>query len=190
MPSRKLILPLLALMLLIGAPSVARAQFFVTPYVGTSFASSVDDYDFGTKLHYGAALSWLSSSGLGFEVDFAYAPTFFEPGDDEFLEFDSDGNMTTLMGNLVVGGLSGLYLSGGMGLMRSNIESVGGLFEDLTDNGFGWNAGGGLRIGGSKFAVRGDLRYFRQFDELGSISNIELGSLSFWRAAAGVSIGF
>lgn len=192
MPSRKLLMPLLALGLLIGAPSVARAQFFITPYVGTSFASSVDDYDFGTKLHYGVALDWLSSSGLGFEVDFGYSPTFFEPGDDEFLEFDSDGNVTTLMGNIVFGGLSGVYASGGLGLIRSNIESVGGLFDDLSDNGFGWNAGGGIRIGGDKFALRGDLRYFRNFSDLGSIDeiNIDLGSLSFWRAAAGVSFGF
>lgn len=190
MPSRKLLMPVLTLVLLIAAPSVARAQFFITPYVGTSFASSVDDYDFGTKLHYGVALDWLSSSGLGFEIDAAYSPTFFEPGEDEFLEFESDGNITTLMGNIVFGGLSGIYLSGGVGLMRSNIQSVGGLFEDLSDNGFGWNAGGGLRIGGSRFALRGDLRYFRQFDEIGSINNIQLGSLSFWRAGAGVSIGF
>lgn len=192
MPSRKLLMPLFTVVLLIGAPSIARAQFFLTPYVGSSFASSVDDYDFGTKLHYGVALDWLSTNGLGFEVDFAYSPTFFEPGDDEFLEFESDGNITTLMGNLVVGGLGGVYLAGGVGLMRSNIQSVGGLFEDLSDNGFGWNAGGGVRIGGSRFAVRGDLRYFRQFDDLGSIDdiNIELGSLSYWRAAAGVSIGF
>lgn len=192
MPSRKLLLPILVLVLLIGVPSVARAQFFITPYVGTSFASSVDDYDFGSKLHYGVALDWLSSNGLGFEVDFAYSPTFFEPGEDEFLEFDSDGNITTLMGNLVFGGLSGIYVSGGMGLMRSNIQSVDGLFEDLSDNGFGWNAGGGFRIGGSRFALRGDLRYFRQFNDLGSIDdiNIELGSLSFWRAGAGVSFGF
>lgn len=192
MPSRRLVMPLLALVLLIGAPSVARAQFFITPYVGTSFASSVDDYDFGTKLHYGVALDWLSNSGLGFEVDLAYSPTFFKPGDDEFLEFESDGNLTTVMGNLVVGGLSGMYLSGGVGLIRSNIQSVGGLFEDLSDNGFGWNAGGGLRIGGSRFAVRGDLRYFRNFSDLGSLDdiNIDLGSLSFWRAGAGLSIGF
>jgi hypothetical protein len=192
MPSRTFLMPLLALSLLIGAPSAARAQFFITPYVGSSFASSVDDYDFGSKLHYGVALDWLSSSGLGFEVDFGYSPTFFEPGEDEFLEFESDGNITTLMGNIVFGGLSGVYLSGGMGLMRSNIRSVGGLFEDLSDNGLGWNGGGGLRIGGDKFAIRGDLRYFRQFDDLGSIDdiNIDLGSLSFWRAAAGVSFGF
>lgn len=190
MPSRKLLMPVLTLVLLIGIPSVARAQFFITPWVGTSFASSVDDYDFGSKLHYGVAFDWLSTSGLGFEIDAAYSPTFFVPGDDEFLEFESDGNITTLMGNIVFGGLSGLYLSGGVGLMRSNIQSVGGLFEDLSDNGFGWNAGGGLRIGGSRFALRGDLRYFRQFDEIGSINNIQLGSLSFWRANAGVSIGF
>lgn len=180
----------LALLWFFVAPSPAQAQgTYFTPYIGTSFNSSVDDYEFGTKLHYGAALTWLGSSGIGVEVDFGYSPTFYEPGEDEFFEFDSEGSVTTLMGNVVFGGGNGLYVSGGLGLMRSRIDSPTDLFE-FTDNGFGVNAGGGIRIGSGSFGVRGDLRYFRQLSELGSLNDFELGDFSFWRATAGVSIGF
>jgi len=186
-------IPVLALSLVALVPSSARAQqTFITPYIGSSFDSSFDNYDFGTKLHYGGALTWLSGSGIGFEVDFGYAPTFFEPGEDEFFNLESEGSVTTLMGNLVFGGGgSGVkpYVSGGFGLMRSRIETVGELFE-FSDNGFGVNAGGGLRIGSRNVGVKGDLRYFRQLSDLGSFQDFELGDFSFWRGTVGVSFGF
>jgi hypothetical protein len=177
---------------MLPASSARAQQTFITPYIGSSFDSSVDDFDFGTKLHYGAALTWLGGSGIGFEVDFGYAPTFFESGEDEFFELESDGSVTTLMGNLVFGGGgSGVkpYVSGGFGLMRSRIDTPSELFE-FSDNGFGVNAGGGLRIGSRNFAVKGDLRYFRQLSDLGSFGDLELGDFSFWRATAGLSFGF
>jgi Outer membrane protein beta-barrel domain len=179
----------LVLFLLVVASATASAQTFITPYIGSSFNSTFDDYDFGTKLHYGAALTWLGTGGIGVEVDFGYAPTFFEPGEDEFFDLESEGSVTTLMGNVVFGGGSGLYASGGLGLMRSRIEAIGDLFE-FSDNGFGMNVGGGLRIGSKGFGVKGDLRYFRQLSELGLFNNIELGDFSFWRASVGASIGF
>ena len=73
--------------------------------------------------------------------------------------------------------------------MRSRIETVGELFE-FSDNGFGVNAGGGLRIGSRNVGVKGDLRYFRQLSDLGSFQDFELGDFSFWRGTVGVSFGF
>lgn len=190
---RPVLSALFALLALVALPASARAQqTWLTPYIGSSFNSTFDDYDFGTKLHYGAALTWLGRSGIGFEVDFGYAPTFFEPGDDEFFEFDSEGSVTTVMGNLVIGGTGGglkPYASGGLGLMRSHIESVSDLF-DYEDNGFGVNVGGGLRGGSEKFGIRGDLRYFRQISDLTPLNSFELGDFSFWRGTVGLSIGF
>jgi len=179
----------LSVSLVLALPSVARAQTYFSPYIGTSFNSSVDEYDFGTKLHYGAAVTWLGRTGVGFEVDFGYSPSFFEPGEDDFFEFANTGSVTTLMGNVVFGGGSGLYVSGGLGLMRSRIESPSELLE-FKDNGWGMNAGGGLRVGSGRFGVKGDLRYFRQLSELGLFDTFELGDFSFWRGTVGVSFGF
>jgi hypothetical protein len=191
MRSRCALFVLLALALLVWTPSFARAQgTYFTPYIGSSFNSSVDDFDFGTKLHYGADLTFLANNGLGFQIDFGYSPTFFEAGEDEFLDLESKGSVTTLMANLVLGGATGLYASGGLGLMRSRIDSPSDLFE-FSDNGFGVNVGGGLRIGSKKgFGVKGDLRYFRQVNDLGRVYNLDLGDFSFWRATAGLSFGF
>ncbi|MCC7241283.1 MAG: outer membrane beta-barrel protein [Acidobacteria bacterium] len=190
---RTLWMPLFGMLVLLAAPMPAQAQqTFLTPYVGSSFNSTFDDYDFGTKLHYGAAITWLGQGGLGFEVDLGYAPTFFEPGEDDFLDFQSKGSVVTMMGNLVLGGGGkGIrpYASGGIGLMRTHIQDVSELF-DYKDNGFGVNVGGGLRGGAGPIGIRGDIRYFRQISDLTPIRDFELGDFSFWRASVGVSFGF
>ena len=125
-------------------------------------------------------------------MDFGYSPTFFEPGEDDFFDFESKGNVTTLMGNLVVGGGGGgfkPYASGGIGLMRSRIEGVSELL-DWEDNGFGVNIGAGLRVGGGHFGLRGDIRYFRQLSNLSPFDGLDLGDFSFWRSTVGVALGF
>jgi opacity protein-like surface antigen len=185
-------IPVFALLILVWSVAPARAQStYLSPYAGSSFNSSLDSYDFGTKWHYGAALTHFGS-GLGFELDYAYAPTFFEPGEDDFFDLESKGNLTTLMANLVIGkGGGGFkpYASGGVGLMRSRVEGISDLLE-WSDNGFGLNVGAGLRVGGGHFGLRGDLRYFRQLSELSLFDGLDLGDFSFWRSTVGVSLGF
>jgi hypothetical protein len=182
---------LVALLLL---PSVTSADTFLTPYLGSTFAAKFGEAEPSSKFVYGADLMWLGTSGLGFELDFAYHPNFFDPGDDELFDFESDGNVVTFMSNLVFGYQGGgiqPYITGGFGLMRSNITDVSGIFGDLSDSAWGVNAGGGLRMGGAKFGIRGDLRYMRQLSdiELGDL-DFGLGDFSFWRATVGLSLGF
>lgn len=179
----------------LALPSVAAADTFLTPYIGSTLSANYGTAEPPDKFVYGADLMWLGTSGLGFEIDFAYHPNFFQPGEDEELfDFESDGNVVTFMGNLVFGYEGGgvrPYITGGFGLMRTNIEDVGGFFADVTDTAWGVNAGGGLRVGGSKFGVRGDLRYFRQLSDLkfGDV-DVDFGDFSYWRATVGVSFGF
>jgi opacity protein-like surface antigen len=99
------------------------------------------------------------------------------------------------MGNVRFGrAVSGVepYLSAGAGLVRTRIGSFGELFDDVaTHNGFGVNAGAGLRVGGRRMALQGDLRYVRSLtdSDLRILDDV-LGDFSFWRGTLGVSFGF
>ncbi len=195
MRTRSLVVSALAAVLM-AIPASATADTLFTPYIGSTFAAKYGPAEPGSKFVYGADFMWLGTSGLGFEVDFAYHPNFFSPGDDEtFFDFDSDGNVLTLMGNVVFGYKGGgiqPYVVGGAGLMRTHVEDLGGfLIDDINDSAFGINLGGGLRVGGPKFGVRGDLRYFRQLSnvEFGDL-DVDLGDFSYWRGTVGLSIGF
>ena len=88
-------------------------------------------------MNFGASLGWMGAGIAGFEVDFGYAPNFFErtTGDDNF-EY-GDSNVTTLMGNVVlgapIGGQTGLgirpYAVGGVGIIKSRIDNAEQLFD-------------------------------------------------------------
>lgn len=193
--TRSLVVSALAAMLTMVVPSAAQADTFLTPYIGSAFAAKLGPTEPGSNFVYGADLMWLGTSGLGFEVDFAYHPKFFSAGDDETLfDLDADGNVVTLMGNVVFGHKGGgiqPYVVGGAGLMRTGVSSAGNLFSDVNDAAFGINLGGGLRVGGPKFGVRGDLRYFRQLQDVNfGDPDVDLGSFQYWRGTVGLSIGF
>ena len=50
----------------------------------------------------------MGAGALGFEIDFGYSPNFFETSTTgSGFQFASSSNMTTLMGNLVIGAKSG-----------------------------------------------------------------------------------
>jgi Outer membrane protein beta-barrel domain len=192
----------LALML---APAPAQAQnWFVSPYVGGNFGGSADFGDFPDeddeverRLDFGATFGW-NPKIVGFEVDLAWSPNFFEDtaGDRNF-EF-GDNNVTTIMGNLLLSAPAGSgfrpYASGGLGMIRANVASATGLFNDLATNDLGVNVGGGVNANFSeRFGVRGDLRYFRSLqdaEEDNDLDDLTLGSFSFWRGTVGLTFRF
>ena len=196
------ILGALALLMLIPAP--ARADWMLSPFLGTTFGSELTDSDapdedYAEKVNYGVTLTYMGAGIVGFEIDFGYAPEFFEPNDDDFDLID-DSNLTTLMLNLVVGAPIGgqtgpgirPYAAGGVGLMRSQVTGIGDLF-DVSDNSFGMNVGGGV-IGffSDNIGVKGDLRYFRSLTDLGDddILDIDLGKFHFWRGTGAIVFRF
>jgi outer membrane protein with beta-barrel domain len=191
----------------VSAPSTASADWLFTPFVGMNWGGSAnftdfDDFDdeFEQRANFGASLGWMGAGVVGFEVDFGFAPNFFEntggSGDFAF----GDSNVTTVMGNVVlgapIGGQSGPgirpYGVAGIGLIKSRIDDADDLFDvDSTD--WGMNVGGGI-VGffSDNIGIRGDVRYFRSLQDNEPDGEFDLAfrDFSFWRGTVGVTFRF
>jgi opacity protein-like surface antigen len=185
----------LALVALFSAPATASADWLFTPYIGVDRGGSSSTTS--TPTNFGASLAGMGSGIAGFEIDFSYTPNFFGPSTVDF----GDNNLTTLMGNLMigvpVGGQHGPgirpYGVAGVGLVRQRATSVNQAVSNLSTSDFGFDLGGGV-IGffTDNIGARGDIRYIRNFssnstDELTPVSP---GTLSTWRLTAGMTFRF
>ena len=165
----------------------ARADAFVNPWAGVNFGSDINE----GRASFGVGAGWMGAGIIGGEAVFGYSPSFFGT-DNDF------GNNTVIdfMGNVIVGipigGQRGggfrPYVTGGLGLLRTQIDG-GTVFNVKTsDNDLGWNAGAGaMGFFNDHFGVRGDIRYLRNLTG-NSINHLDLGDLKFWRLSAGVVI--
>ena len=188
-------------------PANASADWLFTPFAGVVYGGSADfgggvDDEFERRFTYGATLGAMGAGVFGFELDFGYSPNFFETladSDDDFT-FADDSNVTTLMGNLVlgapIGGTSGPgirpYATAGLGLIRSQVTSAGNFF-DIDRNSWGINVGAGLHLFFSdSVGLRGDLRYFRslQGDDDDDDLDFDLADFKFWRGTVGLTFRF
>jgi opacity protein-like surface antigen len=173
-------------MLILGAlfslaPTSARADGLFTPWVGVNFANKPAD----GRTSFGITATGMGGGVIGAEFDFGYSPNFF--GDESVF---GSNNVLTAVGNIVIGiplgGSKGAgfrpYGTAGVGLMRQKAD----VFEDVTSNEFGINAGGGAFLFfGDHVGMRGDLRYFRAgFDDLNVLNT---DKVDFWRASIGVT---
>ncbi len=189
---------------LVAAPRPASADWTLTPFVGWNFGSSAEVNGIGgpgfkdkfeKKIDYGASLA-TGSGPIGFEVDFGYSPNFFESSTTSSgFQFTSKSNVTTLMGNLVVGAHAGAvrpYAVAGVGLLRTNVQDLGEVFAVNTKNDFGLDIGGGVMgFFSNNVGLRGDVRYFRGFRGTSdNASGITLGGFKFWRGSLGVTFKF
>jgi opacity protein-like surface antigen len=171
------------------APIQARADGFVTPWVGSAFGSNIQN----GQATIGVSAGGMGAGIIGGEADFGWSPSFFGTKSDF-------GNNTVLdlMGNLIIGvpigGTHGAgvrpYLVGGVGLIRTQID--GGTVAKVasSDNMFGWDLGGGVMgYFSDHVGLRGDVRYLRATSDLTTnVSSIDLdgNKLHFWRATVGV----
>lgn len=190
-----------------AAPRTASADWTLTPFVGWNFGGSADvnggggstfSNKFEKKLDYGASLTGMGAGPIGFEVDFGYSPNFFETSTTTSgFRFTSKSNVTTLTGNVVVGGHTGPvrpYVVAGVGLLRTNVQDVAGEFSVNSKNDFGLDVGGGVMgFFSNNVGLRGDVRYFRGFrgtSDSDNPSGIALSDFKFWRGSLGVSFKF
>ncbi len=178
--------------LLSAAP--ARADWLLTPFAGVTFSGDSQKENFT----YGGSLAYMGASVVGFELDFGYTPEFFEPDNDE-IDLIDDSNVTTVMGNIVIGapiGGSGAqvrpYAVGGVGLLRTSVTGTDEFF-DISNNDFGFDVGGGVYIFfNDHVGIRGDLRYFRSLrdPEEDNEFDIATGGFDFWRGTGGITFRF
>jgi len=180
----------IALSLLSSSVMPARADGFITPFLGFGFngdsatCQSLTNCEERRKQW---GLSFGTTHGIfGFEEDIAYAPDFFgkTPG--------GDNAMLTMMSNLMLvvpAGPIHPYAVVGLGLMRPHV-TFDALSLALKENAFGYDIGGGLNIFfGRNVGVRGDLRRLRTFEDV-TLGVFSSDKINFWRGSAGLTLRF
>ena len=176
---------------LVSAPAVARADGYVSPFIGVNAENNSGN----GRANFGVNAGGMGAGIIGGELDFGYAPSFFGNQGTYGSNYVMD-----LMGNVIVGiPIGGTHGAGvrpygtiGLGLLRSQVTGgVNGLVE-TSNNDWGLNAGAGVMgFLSDHVGLRGDLRYFRNFNDNSQISvpggvNIDFGAFHFWRASFGV----
>jgi hypothetical protein len=184
-----------AALVLVLSPAAARADWLFTPHLGTTFGGASDG-----NFTYGATIGWMGAGILGWETELAFTPDVIDIEDELDVDGDDldllDDKAMTVMFNAIVGvpvgGTTGggfrPYLSGGLGLFQTNIESDDLLFEDDSSK-FGFDLGGGAMGYFGNVGIRGDVRYYQTLsdEDFDNALNIDLGDYSFWRGTVGVT---
>jgi hypothetical protein len=186
---RSLSLIALVACLTIFGTTPARAQGFVSPFVGYDFGGDSKCLKITTcddkNLNVGVTLGALGDV-FGFEEEFAYAKNFFGQAPD----LPTESSVLTLMSNVMfvpnVGPVRP-YGTIGIGLIKSHLEFNPSSVFTADNNNFGWNLGGGVLVLFTKhIGLRGDIRYFHSFQSLDVTFlgvNITGEKLDFGRAA-------
>jgi hypothetical protein len=171
-------LTLVVALAVVTIPTQARAEAFVSPWAGVTFGNE------DTHALFGADVAFMSDGWAGFEFDFGYAPDFFGEVVDNYL---MTGMLNLIIG-APIGGTSGPgirpYAVVGLGVIRTRFELPD---FSASNNDAGFNVGAGL-IGffNDHIGLRGDVRYFRNFDNV-DLEDLDLGGrFDFWRAAIGL----
>jgi Outer membrane protein beta-barrel domain len=173
------------------APSTARGDWIVTPFVGFDFSSDA------TTQHntpFGVGFGYMSGGIFGLETQISYTHNFFAPS-----SLIGSNNVFSWMGNVIVGAPIGgytqvrPYASGGFGLLRSRIGGNAGDLFDINSNDFGTNIGGGVMgFFTPNVGIRGDVRYFRSLTNnvSGGPFGLGLGHFHYWTGTVGVTFKF
>lgn len=199
MASTRFITAALAAAVITLAPAPARADGFFIPFFGVNFGGDSgkkfsDAFD-TNQFNWGASLGWMGGGVFGVESDFGYSPDFYGK-----TEAGGSGAFTAT-GNLLIGvpfgGQKGFgvrpYGLVGAGVLHSTSDFGTGAAE-IDENSLTWSAGGGVMVFfGTHVGIRGDVRYFRTFDDL-EVLGIPIaqspGKVDFTRGSIGLALRF
>jgi hypothetical protein len=191
---------LLTVVCVLADASYARADFLITPFVGSVFGgrTTLLDLDTGAAAArhwtFGGSAAWLSDQVLGVEADFATVPGFFQNSSGTGLITGS--RVTTLTGNVLAAVPLSVtreslrpYVIGGLGLMHATADDLIGLNE--SGDWLGLHVGGGaIGLITERAGVRFDLRHCRALSRDSTLRGERASKLSFWRASIGVTLRY
>jgi hypothetical protein len=194
---RLAILPLL--LLLLASRPAAAGEWLLTGFAGATFRASTGfvDVDQGVgrrKLAFGGSAAWLSDRWLGCEGEMTLVPRLFEGGSGlvpSSRAFGAHVNLLVMPPRWLASRIRPYGTLGG-GAIAVRASDVAGVFNTRTTLA-AINAGAGVLVRlGSRFAVRGDLRYFRTSFREPPPGRVAIGSwyLHFWRGSAGLVVQF
>jgi hypothetical protein len=198
-PARGRIL-VLAVLFLCCQVAEARADFFITPFLGSEFAGSTTLLDLDTgaasSKHwtFGGSAAWLSDRILGVEADFSVVPGFFQNSSGTGLVIGS--RVTTLTGSVIVALPLSVtheslrpYAVGGLGLLHATSEDILSLNESGDWLGLQIGAGA-IGLITNRAGLRFDLRHLRALSRDTTLRGEQTSKLSFWRATVGVTLRY
>ena len=175
-----------------GAAREGRAQGFIAPFIGYNFGGDASCPEITNcedkRLNVGAALG-VTGNVFGFEEEFAYARDFFGTAPN------LKSSVLTVMSNVMLVPHVGPvrpYVLGGIGLIKTHVDFTTTTLLSTDNNNFGWDIGGGVMITVvPHVAVRGDIRYFHSFQDLGVLGfTLSDTKLNFGRAAGALVFTF
>src|SRR5437773_1413242 len=156
---------LAATVALVCAPTQARADGYVSPFIGVNAENNSGN----GRANFGVNAGGMGAGIIGGELDFGYAPSFFGNSGTYGSNYVMD-----LMGNVIVGiPIGGTHGAGvrpygtiGLGLLRSQVTGGPNGLIPITNNDVGLNAGAGVMgFLSDHVGLRGDVRYFRNFND-------------------------
>jgi len=187
---------------LVSWAAPAHADFIITPFVGKTFAAqttfllaNVDKQSWML----GASAAWLTDGVFGAEIDFGYAPRFFDSDQVTNGNIVEPGrNVVSLTGNVLLAVPLSVtrdslrpYISAGMGLLHAGSADL------LTLSTVGRNlpavsiGGGAIGFLSRRTGVRFDLRHIRSTGrDVDTSTLLTSPRLGWWRATIGVAIRY
>ncbi len=180
-------------------PTQASADAWFSAYLGSVFGGSTGEglteaVENSANRTYGVNVGGMGNGIIGGEFDFAYTPKFF--GADAAVD---TSNVMTAHGSVLLGIPIGGQTGGGirpygvvgLGMIRRQVDFLD-FFDNISTSDFGYNVGFGVMgFLGDVFGLRGEYRYFRNFQkDDGSVIPLSPGTFHFSRATAGIVLRF
>lgn len=177
---------------LVGGASAARAQSYISPFVGFDFGGDASCPNISgcedKTLNLGVSIGRVGKL-IGIEEEVAYAKDFFgsAPG--------LSSSVYTAMSNIMVApgfGKIHPFALAGIGLMKSHVDLKTLAVVTTNNNSLGWDVGGGvMAFLGGHAGVRADVRYFHAFQDLKVLGfALPNTKLDFGRASVGFLLTF